>query len=439
MYENRRRLTSWKEIAAHLGRDVRTVLRWEKDRGLPIHRVGDTGRIVFAFVDELDAWSRKDAAPAPQPDVAGALIPERVAGAVPRRVSPRSRRLFAVAGVFVAVAAIGWRAREARARDAPLTIAWTEAGIVALDPGGAERWRYPFPPNQRFEPLAARLERAGEILGGAEPGVLTATATRTRAGDSIIHSGELLWIAPGGAVRRSIAIEDRLTFGTVAYGAPWSITDFRVDPSGGPRRVAVSAHHYEWWPSIVTVFDEGWNRRGTFVNAGWIERMDWIPGNRLAVAGFSNVLDGGMVALLDPDALDGQSPAPAGSSFACTSCGPASPLRYVVLPRSEVNRASASPFNRALLTARADSLLVRTIEMTVGGGGPADALYEFTPSLELTRASYSDRYWELHRQLEAQGKITHTREQCPDRDGPREIRVWEPEIGWRTVAIARIQ
>jgi hypothetical protein len=138
-----------------------------------------------------------------------------------------------------------------------------------------------------------------------------------------------------------------------------------------------------------------------------------------------------MVALLDPDALDGQSSAPPGSSFACTSCGPAAPLRYVVLPRSEVNRASASPFNRALLTAKADSLLVRTIEMTVSGGGPADALYEFMPSLELTRASYSDRYWELHRQLEAQGKITHTREQCPDRDGPREIRVWKPQIAGR--------
>ena len=33
------RLDSWKAIAGHLGRDVRTVLRWEKERGLPVHRV----------------------------------------------------------------------------------------------------------------------------------------------------------------------------------------------------------------------------------------------------------------------------------------------------------------------------------------------------------------------------------------------------------------
>ena len=32
------RLESWKEIAAHLKRDVRTVQRWEKREGLPVYR-----------------------------------------------------------------------------------------------------------------------------------------------------------------------------------------------------------------------------------------------------------------------------------------------------------------------------------------------------------------------------------------------------------------
>ena len=34
------RLDSWKEIAAFLGRTVRTVQRWEKTQGLPLHRGG---------------------------------------------------------------------------------------------------------------------------------------------------------------------------------------------------------------------------------------------------------------------------------------------------------------------------------------------------------------------------------------------------------------
>ena len=70
------------------------------------------------------------------------------------------------------------------------------------------------------------------------------------------------------------------------------------------------------------------------------------------------------------------------------------------------------------------------------GGKTADVVYEFTiPALDLVSARFSARYWELHRELEAEGKIAHTREQCPDRDGPREIQMWEPAGGWRTVQI----
>ncbi len=32
-----RRLNGWKEIAAHFGKGVRTVQRWEKALGLPVH------------------------------------------------------------------------------------------------------------------------------------------------------------------------------------------------------------------------------------------------------------------------------------------------------------------------------------------------------------------------------------------------------------------
>jgi len=50
------RLNSWKQIARHLGRDARTVRRWEiKGIGMPVHRVPG-GRSVFAYTRELDAW-----------------------------------------------------------------------------------------------------------------------------------------------------------------------------------------------------------------------------------------------------------------------------------------------------------------------------------------------------------------------------------------------
>jgi tetratricopeptide (TPR) repeat protein len=50
-----RRLESWKEIAAYLGRSVRTVQRWEARAGLPIYRLAGLGS-VHANGFELDAW-----------------------------------------------------------------------------------------------------------------------------------------------------------------------------------------------------------------------------------------------------------------------------------------------------------------------------------------------------------------------------------------------
>ena len=54
------RLESWKEIATYLKRDVRTVVRWEKSEGLPIHRQMHQARgNVFAYKSELEAWKAK--------------------------------------------------------------------------------------------------------------------------------------------------------------------------------------------------------------------------------------------------------------------------------------------------------------------------------------------------------------------------------------------
>jgi len=51
------RLDSWKEISAYLKRDPRTLQRWEKKEGLPVHRhVHESQTSIYAFTSELDAW-----------------------------------------------------------------------------------------------------------------------------------------------------------------------------------------------------------------------------------------------------------------------------------------------------------------------------------------------------------------------------------------------
>src|SRR3954454_21539901 len=53
-------LTSWKEIAAYMGKGVRTVQRWESEMELPVRRPGADRHIVLAFPQELDAWARRE-------------------------------------------------------------------------------------------------------------------------------------------------------------------------------------------------------------------------------------------------------------------------------------------------------------------------------------------------------------------------------------------
>jgi hypothetical protein len=74
-------LDSWKAIASYLRRDVRTVQRWEKALGLPVHRV-PRSKLVFAYRNELEAWlgQQESARLAETPPVeASATTPARYA------------------------------------------------------------------------------------------------------------------------------------------------------------------------------------------------------------------------------------------------------------------------------------------------------------------------------------------------------------------------
>jgi len=123
MEELRQRLDSWKEIADYLGREVRTVIRWEKYRALPVHRLpGEKRSAVYAYREEIDQWlqqqekgkngrkaSALDSLDAP-PSAAEPLLPIEVNGApAPATnghsgVHPRAARTiipFAVAAAVV--------------------------------------------------------------------------------------------------------------------------------------------------------------------------------------------------------------------------------------------------------------------------------------------------------------------------------------------------
>ncbi len=80
--------TSWKEIAAHLGKGVRTVQRYERQLGLPVRRPLQHKQIVLAYADELDSWLR-------QQTTAGRNLPAGASAATLRETRRRMHLLVA--------------------------------------------------------------------------------------------------------------------------------------------------------------------------------------------------------------------------------------------------------------------------------------------------------------------------------------------------------
>src|SRR5688500_5632828 len=53
-----KRLDGWKAIAHYFRRDRTTVMRWARERNLPVHRLpGGVQGSVFALESELAAWA----------------------------------------------------------------------------------------------------------------------------------------------------------------------------------------------------------------------------------------------------------------------------------------------------------------------------------------------------------------------------------------------
>jgi hypothetical protein len=407
--------------------------RWEKELGLPVRRVpGGRGRSVFAYSGEIDAWLKAAPPSAPAPGTGPDAVRGTGQDAAPAPArGPWLWRAAAAAAVVGAIALTAWRVSSSAVPLEDLRIEQRPDGIYAFDRAGREQWRHTFSPEvvTHYSELSPSLR----VVGGARPAVYVATEHQTRRADNRGEGGTLTWLDARGQVQQRFEFDDQVRVGGMRYGPPWALTAFAVEDRPGERRVAVAGHHYTWHPSVVTLLDDRWRRRATFVHAGWVETLAWLSPDRLLIGGYSEPQGGGMVAVLDPADMTGQGPEEPGARYFCESCtGGSRPLRMIVMPRSEVNLASLSRFNRALVEVTADRLIVRTVEVPPSGQGAADAIYEFTPALELIRASFSDRYWDVHRALEDEGKLDHPRSQCPDRDGPRQIRVWDRAAGWRT-------
>jgi len=221
-----KKLVSWKEIAVHLGREIRTVQRWEKTEGLPVRRHEHQKRsTVYAYASELDEWFKKrqpaddpeaDAAFEPDPDVAD-VSTDSDNGNASLSAQPSFATADDLAGSGAQVAAGSKRKQLATAFAALAVILITGYAIFrSIQPSAflARKVRLVVIPftnlsnDARQDYFSAGLTDAMITrLGSLDPhrlGVIAAASSNAVAGKSIPEIGRLLEVqyALEGSVRR---------------------------------------------------------------------------------------------------------------------------------------------------------------------------------------------------------------------------------------------
>lgn len=464
-----RRLDSWKEIAEYLGRDVRTALRWEHDRCLPVHRVpGGRRGGVFALTDEIDAWllatlengdSRDRGAARELPSPPPTLVPVEAAPPPPLVGSPG--RVLASAGLLALGVCLGlavlllFRRPDGASADRGVVAAFALKGteLIACDAERRVLWRHDFGRRvvEREDPrlpglFSIRLVRSPH---GESTASLIVSVTFASAPPSAAAYGELFAFDAGGRPLWSFRSRDTLTFGAGRFSPPWISShtpafpgpEVAVFTTRGRPRIAWAQSHHTWWPSILSVLDESGKRVSTWVHSGCIYSVTAVStprGPRLLAAGTSNSRAAGFFAVLDAEHVDGAGPEEPSSRFDCHSCGPGRPLRYLVVEPSELTRAS-SPYN-ALFDVRPDEA---GVEVRTNDGSPlgpvGQAILRLSPDLAVETADWSSGWDFGHRELERAGKLDHSLDRCPVRNAPPRVREWTPEGGWRPFVPAPIR
>lgn len=436
------RLDSWKEIASYLKRDIRTVQRWEILEGLPIHRHQHHKQgAVYAYASELDSWWHNHDTEVRANKVSEERSPEAtekpatpITGTenahflnlVLARMSVRSRVAILGLGLTIAGFTIWRLVRDPQPR-VMTSIVLTGSKLLAVGDNGSILWSYPYAHPPKYL-LGSEILPQGLCGNGGADALVSVLWEAENADEMECFTGS-------GAMVWHFRLDESYSCQGANFGPPWHARTWGIFRSGRETRLAVALHHDKWWPSVIVTLDSKGHVLERFFNAGWITYLQGFENSRgryLVAGGTSNSQDAAIMAVLDADAVGGSSPEESGSRYDCASGFAGQPLKYYVFPRTELNKVTGAERNWTDLDITGGQLFARTRENSSAGHFSAlEVLYGFSDTFELTSATFGDRYWDVHAELEKAGVLKHSKAQCPDRFGPRLVRMWDFENGWK--------
>jgi hypothetical protein len=453
-----RRLDSWKEIAAYLGRHERTVIRWEKKKRLPVHRIrGGERSAVFAFTAELDTWLRREEAgepvavpqgPKPRSDAEAHGTAEVVPFPSAFFPSGQLKRIYYVvlaAAVVVIAVIIAFASRtHAGGQGFPVRVGFTLNALQAFDAAGEMLWSYPLPgtldPNDLID--GRRFEddvRIADFRGDGEHEVLAVLRTRVSPNATSTDHFEVDMFSDAGKLLWSYIPRGHLLFDTHDLKDSWKPLDVFV--SGSRRKqIWVAADHAIWGHSFIVSLDpETGKDTLRYVNSGTtvsLNEMATPHGNFLLAGGFNNEYDSGSLAVLDESKGFAASPQTEGTNHKCLNCPKGDPDYYFVFPRSELNELMQFYQDRvSTIRVMGDEIELRKNETERPVWAQSFYLLKSDSVIHPISVRFETNYDLLHQKLQREGKIGHSLANCPERLHPRPVRMWTPAGGWTEIQL----
>jgi hypothetical protein len=430
----RRTLNGWKEIAAHLGKGVRTAQRWEKDLGLPVQRIG-TGRaeIVTAYAEEIDEWRRQVASrKSASGEVADGADDGSDADGAARELRgggwlrlPGTPALAAVlAGAAVLVFAAAWMlgphghggngaeiaGGAAAASDSPTPASWkiTSNSLRVYDAEDRLLWEHRFPKmvsTAAYEewPIARRHAVIEDLDGDGTLEVVFPLVSVKAA----YHA--LYCFNSDGSIRFVSRPENTLQFGEYLVEPPLVPMQPVVTRTRDGEASIWAPHAHAFFPSLLQKLSPQGDVLAEYWSNGHITALTAIErdGRQLMLVGAANNETGGAsLAVLDYDNPSGSAPA-ANRKYVCQECPAGVPETFLIFPRLDISAKAESHAGISGFVPAASGrtlVLVHHGAATVGEARrAATTIYTLDADHRIVAAEVVANYKVLHNELHRAG------------------------------------
>jgi len=400
-------LTSWKEIASYLDRDVRTCRRWEKKYSLPIHRMEGTAKSsIFAYKDELDKWLKR-------------RLNEKSASRFifSRKVWLHKSFYLPLLLIGIAVLIISYVFIRKSTPLSPADFRIEESELIILNAKGKELWRYntgienlvdekTYRDHFQFKSLmdSSIIRNLPHLIikdinqdGLKEVLFSIKTQNQLKEGKLLCFSykGTRLWEFIGGK---------EIQFGQQVYSHDFRIRGFDVcdfDNDGKQEIACIVTHRYYFPTQFVVLSNEG-NVLGEYWSSGQFSdcAFEDLDGNGLSeiiLVGLNNEYEKGCLLVFDTKNIKGCSPQKK-NRYKCKSLDQGSEKYYILFPRTDVDRVEHTLETISYVDILKNRhLLLQTWQSKI--------LFELNNNLELINVRQSNRFIQMHRKAKREGRI----------------------------------